>query len=231
MQLLETPAHTPQDITTLVDAAGGPVAFTHLWWGADGPAEDPHAPDPALLHRNRARILGVARKSSRATGPRSYPGPARPGDHAPWGATALRRRCAYLRGRLRSPEIMKAKLTYTGIRVKDLDASVRFYTNVLGMKEIDRSTIDVAKGRAVNLVSEDGGHPLELNYYEKGSPFASKYEAGEGLDHLAFRVENLDAAIAEAKGAGHPVIKEMKTATSRWVYIQDPNGIWIELFQ
>ncbi len=125
---------------------------------------------------------------------------------------------------------MKAKLTYTGIRVKDLEASLKFYTGVLGMKEVDRSTIEGAKGTVVNLVSEDGGHPLELNYYERGSPFATTYQAGEGLDHLAFRVENLDAALAEAKRAGHPAVKEMKTATSRWAYIEDPNGIWIELF-
>ena len=44
VRLLETPGHTPQDITTLVDTADGPVAFTHLWWGPDSPAEDPYAP-------------------------------------------------------------------------------------------------------------------------------------------------------------------------------------------
>lgn len=124
---------------------------------------------------------------------------------------------------------MKSKFAYTGIRVKDLNASVRFYTQVLGMKQLGRNRIEEAKGVVVDLVSEDGGHPLELNYYEKGSAFDSKYEAGEGLDHLFFRVENLDEAIAEAKKAGHPVVQEMKTATSRWVYILDPNGIWIEL--
>ena len=125
---------------------------------------------------------------------------------------------------------MKTKLTYTGIRVKDLDASVRFYTQVLGMKEIGRSTIDAAGGQLVNLVTEEGGHPLELNYYAKGSPFDAKYEVGEGLDHLAFQVADLDEALAEATKAGHPVVKEMKTASSRWAYITDPNGIWIELF-
>jgi len=125
---------------------------------------------------------------------------------------------------------MKSRFRYTGIRVKDLDASVTFYTSVLGMKVRERNTIDEVKGVVVDLVSEDGGHPLELNYYEKGSPFDAPYEVGEGLDHLAFRVEDLDKAIAEAKKAGHPVVQEVKTATSRWVYIQDPNGIWIELF-
>ena len=124
---------------------------------------------------------------------------------------------------------MKAKLIYTGIRVKDLEASVRFYTGVLGMKEVERSTIDAAKGTVVNVVTEDDGQVLELNYYETGSPFATKYEVGEGLDHLAFRVEDLDKALAEARKAGHPMVQEIKTATSRWAYIQDPNGIWIEL--
>jgi len=125
---------------------------------------------------------------------------------------------------------MKAHFTYTGIRVKDLDTSVRFYTHVLGMTEIRRSNIPAARGQIVYLVSEDGGHPLELNYYERGSPFDTKYEGGEELDHLAFQVEDLDKALAEAKRAGHPAVKEIKAATGRWAYITDPNGIWIELF-
>jgi glyoxylase-like metal-dependent hydrolase (beta-lactamase superfamily II) len=60
IRLMETPGHTPQDITTLVSAAEGTVAFTHLWWSADGPANDPLATDPDALHRNRARVLEVA---------------------------------------------------------------------------------------------------------------------------------------------------------------------------
>ncbi|MFL5796647.1 MAG: MBL fold metallo-hydrolase [Actinomycetota bacterium] len=58
--LIETPGHTPQDITTLARTADGVVAFTHLWWTAEGPAEDPYAPDPALLHRHRGRVLELA---------------------------------------------------------------------------------------------------------------------------------------------------------------------------
>jgi len=126
---------------------------------------------------------------------------------------------------------MKTKFIYTGIRVRDLEASVRFYTGVLGMKEIERSTIAAAKGIAVNLVTEEGGHILELNYYEKGSPFDAKYTVGEGLDHLAFAVANLDAALSEAKKAGHPMVQEIRAPTSRWAYIEDPDGNWIELCQ
>jgi lactoylglutathione lyase len=124
---------------------------------------------------------------------------------------------------------MKARLKYTGIRVKDLEGSIKFYTTVLGMTERSRDTIDETKGVVVDLVTGDGSHPLELNYYEKGSEFDRRFEAGEALDHLGFKVDDLDAAVAEATKAGYPVVQEIRTTTSRWVYIQDPNGIWVEL--
>jgi glyoxylase-like metal-dependent hydrolase (beta-lactamase superfamily II) len=60
IRLLETAGHTPQDITTIVSTSEGNVAFTHLWWSASGPAEDPLASDPSALHRNRARVLQIA---------------------------------------------------------------------------------------------------------------------------------------------------------------------------
>ena len=60
IRLIETPGHTPQDITTLVGTRDGVVAFTHLWWSSAGPAEDPLADDMAAIHRNRERVLQVA---------------------------------------------------------------------------------------------------------------------------------------------------------------------------
>jgi len=125
---------------------------------------------------------------------------------------------------------LKAKLIYTGIRVKDLDKSIEFYTEILGMKLTGRSKIEATGGETAGLVSEDGGHLLELNYYPKGSKFQTTYAPGEGLDHLAFQVEDLKKALAEAERAGYPAVLDMKTKTSRWTYIKDPNGIYIELF-
>jgi glyoxylase-like metal-dependent hydrolase (beta-lactamase superfamily II) len=61
IRLMETPGHTPQDITTMVSTSEGMVAFTHLWWSASTPAEDPLASDPPALHRNRARVLETVR--------------------------------------------------------------------------------------------------------------------------------------------------------------------------
>jgi glyoxylase-like metal-dependent hydrolase (beta-lactamase superfamily II) len=61
VRLIATPGHTPQDITTLAATPGGVHACTHAWWGADGPAQDPFAPDPAVLAASRAKILAVAK--------------------------------------------------------------------------------------------------------------------------------------------------------------------------
>jgi glyoxylase-like metal-dependent hydrolase (beta-lactamase superfamily II) len=60
IRLIETPGHSPQDVSTLVDSADGLVVFTHLWWTSTVPEEDPFAPDPAVLHANRARVLGLS---------------------------------------------------------------------------------------------------------------------------------------------------------------------------
>ena len=117
---------------------------------------------------------------------------------------------------------------YVGIRVKDLQKSEDFYSKLLGMQVKGRSKVEQTKGETVGLESE--GFTLELNYYEKESPYYKEYVVGEGLDHLAFNVENLDKALEEARAAGYRVISETKANESRWAYVEDPNGIWIELF-
>jgi len=126
---------------------------------------------------------------------------------------------------------MKSKFTYVGIRVMNLQKSIDFYTKLLGMKIVGRSKTEKTKGETVALASQEGGFVLELNHYEKGSPYNAKYIVGEGLDHLAFGVDDLDKALQEAKAAGHRTILDMNVEGSRWTYIEDPNGIWIELFK
>lgn len=125
---------------------------------------------------------------------------------------------------------MKSKFTYIGIRVKDLEKSIAFYTQVLGMTVKGRTKIDQTKGETVSLVTEDDGFTLELNYYEKDSPYFTEYSAGEALDHLAFNVEDLVKALEIVRRNGSRIISEHKMNESKWAYVEDPNGIWIELF-
>lgn len=76
--LIATPGHTPQDITTLAATADGIHACTHAWWTAEGPADDPFAPDATVLAAARARILALATVIIPGHGE-----PFRPGDSTP----------------------------------------------------------------------------------------------------------------------------------------------------
>jgi glyoxylase-like metal-dependent hydrolase (beta-lactamase superfamily II) len=60
IQLIRTPGHTEEDLSTVAGTPDGIVVLTHLWWTGAGPAEDPYAPDAAVLHASRARVLAVA---------------------------------------------------------------------------------------------------------------------------------------------------------------------------
>ena len=126
--------------------------------------------------------------------------------------------------------LMNAKFTYVGIRATDLKRSVDFYTRLLGLKVAGGGKVEQTKGETVALQSEEDGFVLELNYYEKDSPYCTEYVVGEGLDHLAFKVDDLDKALEEARKAGYRTVLEMKANGGRWAYVEDPDGIWIELF-
>ena len=78
IRLIETPGHTPQDITTLVGTGSGVIAFTHLWWHAGGPAKDPYSHDLEVLRVNRERVLGLASQIVPGHGAPFTPGPETP---------------------------------------------------------------------------------------------------------------------------------------------------------
>jgi len=125
------------------------------------------------------------------------------------------------------------RFIYTGIRVKDMQESLKFYTDVLGM--IVAEPLQKAaptKGSVVTLKSPNSEQVLELNHYEQDSPFNSTYVNGEDLDHIAFEVQDLVAAVEELKQRGVEVVVE-PYAIGGWkeAYVKDPNGIWIELLQ
>lgn len=60
VRLIRTPGHSAEDLSTLIGTADGVVVATHLWWTAEGPADDPYAPDRDVLRRSRERVLALA---------------------------------------------------------------------------------------------------------------------------------------------------------------------------
>jgi glyoxylase-like metal-dependent hydrolase (beta-lactamase superfamily II) len=59
VRLMTTPGHTTEDISTLAETGSGLVVFTHMWWHADGPEDDPIAEDADALRVNRAKVLAL----------------------------------------------------------------------------------------------------------------------------------------------------------------------------
>lgn len=128
---------------------------------------------------------------------------------------------------------MKFTFKYTGIRARDLDATVRFFKDGLGMKETGRDKIAETGGIVVNLRSEGAEHELEVNWYPEGSKFASPYVAGEALDHLFFKMEGvtLEDAIAHLeKHGGKLRIPPFAEGGGRIAYVDSPDGHTVELY-
>jgi len=118
---------------------------------------------------------------------------------------------------------------YTGIRVKDLNRSLEFYTKVMGLKKVDRGTMR-AGGKYITLKDEKSGQRLELNYYPPDAKFYEEYYEGSELDHLAFwsRDVRKDYERLLANGCTSAV-EPWDEGSFTLAFVRDPDGIWIEI--
>ncbi|MEM1994592.1 MAG: VOC family protein [Nitrososphaerales archaeon] len=122
------------------------------------------------------------------------------------------------------------KFLHTSITVKNMDATIAFYTKHLGLKLLRRREIPENNAEVAFLTDEAHSTELELTYWRD----KKSYEEGDQLDHLAFEVEDLDTTIKKMKNEGVEVAKEpymLKGGSRRLAFIKDPNGIWIELIE
>ncbi len=124
-------------------------------------------------------------------------------------------------------------LKYVGIRVTDLVRAVQFYTEVLGLKEEKRRDVQEWGGGVwVLLIDEHSGARLELNWYAPGSRFGGPYVPGEGLDHIGFVVDDVEATYNDLLAKGAQPVGLSPKDTDGWVaYVKDPDGNWIEIFR
>lgn len=122
------------------------------------------------------------------------------------------------------------KLLHTMIRVKDLERSVRFYRDVLGLREERRSVLAKADATLVFLTDGAGEHRIELTYNHDGRD----YELGSQFGHLAFGVGDLDRERERLDEQGIAFSRGPYTVTEggrRIAFIKDPDGIEIELIE
>jgi lactoylglutathione lyase len=124
------------------------------------------------------------------------------------------------------------RILHTMLRVGDLQRSIDFYTNVLGMKVLRKS--DYPEGRFtlcfVGYGDEDKESVLELTH-NWDTP---AYELGTGYGHIALEVDDAYATCDEVRKRGGKVTREagpMKHGTTVIAFVEDPDGYKIEFIQ
>lgn len=124
------------------------------------------------------------------------------------------------------------RLLHTMLRVGDLERSLAFYTEVLGMRLLRRKDYPDGKFTLafVGYQSESEGAVIELTYNWD----TSSYDLGNGYGHIALEVPDAYKACAEIKSRGGKVTREagpMKHGTTVIAFVEDPDGYKIELIQ
>ncbi len=124
------------------------------------------------------------------------------------------------------------RILHTMLRVGDLDRSIAFYTEVLGMKLLRRH--DYPEGKFtlafVGYQDEREGAVLELTY----NWGVDKYDLGSGYGHVAIEVDDACKACELVKQRGGSVIREagpMKHSATVIAFVADPDGYKIEFIQ
>ncbi len=123
---------------------------------------------------------------------------------------------------------MVKKLLHTRYRVKDLEKTVRFYKDVLGLQETRRHT----SGRGSQLVflkAPESEEEIELCKFDESGPVV----VGPDLTHLAFEVDDLDKFARESAAKGYPLSDgpHKTPGGSAIAFIDAPEGYEIELIQ
>ncbi|MGH7751395.1 MAG: VOC family protein, partial [Gemmatimonadales bacterium] len=123
---------------------------------------------------------------------------------------------------------MPIRFTYSGIEVRDMERSLKFYADVMGMRLLDRHPIPETGGEVATLQSEGAQQYLELNHYPHRR---EKYVPGDGLDHLAFEVDDVAAELKRLNALGFRTMRPLEQRAKFIVgFAEDPDGLWIELY-
>ncbi|MEW6765753.1 MAG: lactoylglutathione lyase [Pseudomonadota bacterium] len=122
------------------------------------------------------------------------------------------------------------RILHTMLRVGDLDRSIRFYTDVLGMRLLRRKDYPDGKFTLafVGYQEESDGAVLELTY----NWGVETYAMGNAYGHIALEVEDVYKAVEDIRARGGKIIREagpMNAGTTIIAFVEDPDGYPIEL--
>ena len=116
---------------------------------------------------------------------------------------------------------------HTMIRVRDLDASLRFFTELLGLREVRRKEVPQGHYTLVFLAApgQEDVAEVELTYNWDDE----EYKGGRNFGHLAYEVDDIYAACKRLQDGGVTINRPPRDG--RMAFIRSPDGISIELLQ
>ena len=122
------------------------------------------------------------------------------------------------------------RILHTMLRVGDLERSIAFYTNVLGMQLLRRKDYPAGEFTLafIGYGNETDQTVLELTY----NWGVDKYELGTAFGHIALEVPDVYAACDKMRAAGGKIIRDagpMNAGTTIIAFLEDPDGYQIEL--
>jgi lactoylglutathione lyase len=130
----------------------------------------------------------------------------------------------------RLSNVLGVRFWYTGIRVKDLEESIKFYKEALGFHVLFRAKMVHHEGAFVQMRTPTGKQVLELNYYPETSKFYEEYCNGSELDHIGLYVSNVREQYKRLVKSGcEPAVEPFTQGSWILAFVKDPNGIWLEL--
>jgi lactoylglutathione lyase len=130
----------------------------------------------------------------------------------------------------RKSNVLSIRFWYTGIRVKDLEESIKFYREALGFQVVLKGKMIAHEGTYVHMKTPTGKQILELNYYPRTSKFYEDYLNGSELDHLGLYVTDVRGQYRRLIGLGcQPAVEPFNQGSWVLAFVKDPNGIWLEL--
>jgi lactoylglutathione lyase len=121
---------------------------------------------------------------------------------------------------------MSLKYLHTMVRVRDLDASLRFYCDALGLREMSRKDVPQGRFTLVFLAAPgDDDAQVELTY--NWDP--EEYGGGRNFGHLAYAVDDIYAACAKLQEKGVTINRPPRDG--RMAFVRSPDNISVELLQ
>jgi catechol 2,3-dioxygenase-like lactoylglutathione lyase family enzyme len=122
----------------------------------------------------------------------------------------------------------KVEFIYSGLRVRNLAKSLRFYRK-LGFRIRKRGRMQHG-GQWVHMTFPGTTQRIELNFYPRTNRFYEPIRKGTEFDHFGFRVSNVEAVEKELRRKKFHVVARIRETHENLLYIEDPDGNWLEFF-